>query len=91
MVIAFIWLLTIGTIGGLVYGVIERTKELHARGTVITDDSGNVVQVSSSDFVPDSNGMLVMRDSQVNLKIDVMKSSFNLTAYALIAIFIFSK
>jgi hypothetical protein len=74
-----IWILTLGAIAGLVAGVVQLTKEMHTKGVKLENTNGQVLQVASSDFVPMPDGSLMLRDSATSLKIDIMKTSFNLT------------
>jgi hypothetical protein len=60
-------------------GMIEATKEMHTISNKLTALDGSVVQVASSDFVPNADGKLVARGSaNFSMKMDVAKVPIDL-------------
>ena len=87
---AFLYILTLTVIAMLIFGIVETTKEMKAKGAVMVNPQGQTLQCASSDFYMNEDGVLTQRVTHSNrrlataskptaVKMDVQKIGFNLT------------
>lgn len=86
---AFLWILTLTVVAMLIFGIVETTKEMKAKGQVMVNSNGQTLQCANSDFYTSADGVLLQRVVSTNrrlatkaaaIKMDIQKIGFNLTS-----------